>query len=74
MIMLLPPSLGLAQPLRQPKPAGSGGSCPHGYMSSGSFCVPREGAQDAISLSPNGTCLHGWTCSGSYCLRSGSGR
>ena len=29
----------LAQPLPQPKPPGPGGSCPHGYMSSGSFCV-----------------------------------
>jgi hypothetical protein len=38
------PSLALAQP--QPKPAGPGGSCPHGYTSSGSFCMPREGAQE----------------------------
>ena len=37
-----------AQPLPQAKPAGPGGSCPHDYTSSGSFCVPREGAQDAI--------------------------
>ena len=47
-IIALLPSLALAQPLPQPKPAGPGGSCPHGYTSSGSFCVPREGAQDAI--------------------------
>ena len=47
--LLLLPSLALAQqPV--PKSAGSGGSCPHGYGSSGSFCVPRAGAQDAIAL------------------------
>jgi hypothetical protein len=46
-IIALPSSLALAQPLPQPKPAG-GGSRPHGYTSSGSFCVPREGTQDAL--------------------------
>jgi hypothetical protein len=40
MIALLP-SFAPAQPLPQPKAAGPGGSCPHGYSSSGSFCVPR---------------------------------
>jgi hypothetical protein len=73
-IIALLPSLALAQALPQPKPAGPGGSCPHGYTSSGSFCAPREGAQDAIPLPPNGTCPHGWTRSGSYCLRSGNRR
>ena len=57
-----------------PKPAGPGGSCPHGYSASGSFCVPRAGAQDAIPLPPDGTCPHSWLRSGSFCLRSGSGR
>ncbi|HEY2526335.1 MAG TPA: hypothetical protein VGJ20_00035 [Xanthobacteraceae bacterium] len=56
------------------KPAGPGGSCPHGYTASGSFCVPSQGAQDAIPLPQNGTSPHGWTRSGSFCLRSGSGR
>jgi hypothetical protein len=60
--------------LPQPKPTGPGGSCPHGYASSGSFCVPREGAQDAIPLPSNGTCPRGWTRSASHCLRSVSGR
>jgi hypothetical protein len=68
------PSLAHTQPLPQPKPVGAGGSCPHGYTSSGSFCVPSQGAQDAIPLPPNGSCPHGWTRSGSFCLRSGSGR
>jgi hypothetical protein len=42
-ITVLLPSLALSQPLPQPKRAGPGGSCPHGYTSSGSFCVPRKG-------------------------------
>ena len=63
-----------AEPMPVPKPTGPGGSCPHGYTSSGSFCVPSAGAQDAIAKPENGTCPWGWTSSGSYCLRSGSGR
>jgi hypothetical protein len=47
-IIALLPSLALAQPLPQPRPPS--GSCPHGYSSSGSFCVPRQGAQEAIPL------------------------
>lgn len=60
-----------AEPLPVPKPVGPGGSCPYGYFTSGSFCVPSQGAQDAIPKPPNGTCPFGWTSSGSYCLRSG---
>jgi hypothetical protein len=63
-----------AEPLPVPKPAGPGGSCAHGCTSSGSFCVPSQGAQDAIAKPPSGTCPWGWTSSGSYCLRSGSTR
>jgi hypothetical protein len=73
-IALLLPSLALAEPLPVPKPPGPGGSCPHGYSASGSFCMPRAGAQDAIPLPPNGTCPHNWTRSGSFCLRSGGRR
>jgi hypothetical protein len=62
----------LADPLPAPKPPGPGGSCPFGYTSSGSFCVPSRGAQDAIAKPANGTCPWGWLASGSYCLRSGS--
>jgi hypothetical protein len=40
-----------AEPLPQPRPPGPGGSCPYRYFSSGSFCVPSQGAQDAV---PNG--------------------
>jgi hypothetical protein len=53
-----------------PKPPGSGGSCPYGYVTNGSFCLPTQGAQDPIPKPPNGTCPFGWTSSGSYCLRS----
>ena len=60
-----------AEPLPVPKPAGPGGSCPHGYFSSGSFCVPSQGAQTAIAKPANGSCPWGWLASGSYCLRSG---
>jgi hypothetical protein len=63
-----------AEQLPVPKPAGPGGSCPHGYKSSGSFCVPSQGAQDAIAKPPNGTCPWGWTASGSFCLRIGDSR
>jgi hypothetical protein len=70
--MLLLPALALAQPLPQPKPGGPGGSCPHGYAASGSFCVPRAGAQDAIPLPPNGTCPWGYLRSGNFCLKSGN--
>jgi general secretion pathway protein D len=46
---MLTPSLALAQPLPQPKPVDPGRSCPHGYTSSGSFCV---GA--GATAAPNG--------------------
>ena len=71
LLVLLLPTLALAQPLPLPKPLGPGGSCPHGWLSSGSYCVPSQGAQDAIPKPPGGSCAFGWTASGSYCLRSG---
>jgi hypothetical protein len=58
-----------AESLPVPMPE-RGGSCPHGYFRSAGFCVPREGAQQAIP-ERNGNCPHGWTASGSFCLRSG---
>ncbi|HEY2533869.1 MAG TPA: hypothetical protein VGJ20_39095 [Xanthobacteraceae bacterium] len=58
-IIIVPlPSPTLAQ-LPVPKPPGPGRSCPHGYTASGSFCIPSQGAQEAIPLPPNGTCPHG---------------
>jgi hypothetical protein len=58
-----------SQPLPQPKPPGPGGSCPSGYVTSGSFCMPTQGAQDAIPKPQNG--VFSWTSSGNYCLHSG---
>jgi hypothetical protein len=74
-IIALLPSLVLAQPLPLPKPNGAPAApCPHGYTSSGSFCVPRKGAPEAIPLPPNGSCPFGWTRSADFCLRSGDSR
>jgi hypothetical protein len=73
-LLLIATAPALGEPLRLPKPSGPGGSCPHGWTSSGSYCVPSQHAQDAIAKPPNGTCPWGWTSSGSYCLRSSSGR
>jgi len=28
---------------------------PHGYFTSGAYCVPSEGAQDAVPRPPSGT-------------------
>src|SRR5262249_42593698 len=70
-VLTLSATAAAAEPLPVPKPPGPGGSCPHGYISSGSFCTPSQGAQDAIAKPPNGTCPWGWISSGSFCLRSG---
>jgi hypothetical protein len=59
--LLLAATAALAQPLPVPKAPGPGGSCPHGYFSSGSYCVPSAGAQDAIPKPPGGSCAFGWT-------------
>jgi hypothetical protein len=72
LLIALLASTALAQTLPQPKPGSPGGSCPFGYMSSGAFCIPSQGAQAAVPSPPNGSCPWGWTRSGSYCLRSGS--
>jgi hypothetical protein len=67
-------ALAHADPLPIPRPASPGGSCPHGYLASGSYCVPSLGAQDAVPLRRGGNCPFGWLASGSACLKSGSGR
>jgi hypothetical protein len=36
-------------PLPQPQPVRPGSACPHGYFTSGSYCVPSQGAQDAVA-------------------------
>jgi hypothetical protein len=64
-------TIAAAEPLPVLKPPGPGGSCPFGYTTSGSYCVPSQGASDAIPKPPGGTCPWGWLSSGGYCLRSG---
>jgi hypothetical protein len=64
----------VATPLPLPQPPGPGGSCPHDYLTSGSYCMPSQGAQEAIAKPPNGSCPWGWIGSGSYCLRAGNVR
>jgi hypothetical protein len=73
-VLALSPTATLAEPLPVPKPPGPSGSCPHGYIASGSFCAPSSGAADAIAKPQNGTCPWGWISSGSYCLRNGRAR
>jgi hypothetical protein len=54
-----------------PKSAGPGGSCPHGYTASGSFCVPSWCAgRDSVATKRQLPAC--WTRSGSFCLGSGN--
>jgi hypothetical protein len=69
-IILISTVISHGEPLPQPMPP-RGGSCPYGYTTSNGFCVPSQGASDAISKPPNGTCPWGWLSSASFCLRSG---
>jgi hypothetical protein len=55
-----------------PVPRHGSGSCPFGYLSSGGYCVPTEGAQESIPRAPGQSCPWGWTGSGNFCLKSGS--
>ena len=71
LMLALVTTSALAEPLPVPKPPGPGGSCPHGYIASGSYCTPSQGAADAVAKPSNGTCPWGWIASGSYCLRTG---
>jgi hypothetical protein len=70
LVLALVATTALGEPLPVPKPPGSGGSCPHGYIASGSYCTPSSGAADAIAKPSNGACPWGWIASGSYCLRN----
>jgi hypothetical protein len=74
LMLALVTTTALTEPLPVPKPPGPGGSCPHGYIASGSFCTPSPGAADAIAKPPNGSSPWGWIASGSYCLRNGRAR
>jgi hypothetical protein len=74
LILVVTTVVAYAEPLPVVKPPGPGGSCPHGYFSSGGHCVPGQNAQDAIPKSVSGNCPWGWLASGSYCLRAGNVR
>ena len=56
LMLALVTTSALAEPLPVPKPRGPGGSCPHGYIASGSYCTPSQGAADAVAKPSNGTC------------------
>jgi hypothetical protein len=55
-ILALSATAALAEPL--PVPSRQGGSCPNGYLSSGSYCVPSSSRQDAIPKPPKGPSQH----------------
>jgi len=56
LMLALITTTALTEPLPVPKPPGPGGSCPHGYIASGSFCTPSPDASDAIAKPSNDTC------------------
>ena len=47
------------------------GSCPLGYYSSGSYCVPSSVGNTRGAIEKSGkSCPLGWTSSGNYCQKS----
>ncbi|MCP9779419.1 MULTISPECIES: hypothetical protein [Cyanobium] len=60
----------LAQQPVQPLPKV--GSCPLGYYSSGSYCVPSGGANSRGAIEKSGGCPLGFYSSGNYCVSSPS--
>ena len=69
LILLASTTIAGAEPLLIPEPPIAV-SCPFGYTSLGSHCVPMLGAQTAIGKPTSGGCPWGWTSSGNFCLRS----
>src|SRR5262249_42125893 len=57
LMLALVTTTALTEPLPVPKPPGPGGSCPHGYIASGSFCTPSPGASDARHVSVGMDCV-----------------
>ena len=60
----------LAQQPVQPLPKV--GSCPLGYYSSGSYCVPSSGGNTRGAIEKSGSCPLGFYSSGNYCVSSPS--
>ncbi|MCP9774826.1 hypothetical protein [Cyanobium sp. WAJ14-Wanaka] len=56
------------QPIR---PLPKVGSCPLGYYSSGSYCVPSSGGNTRGAIEKSGnSCPLGWYSSSGYCVKS----
>jgi hypothetical protein len=67
--ILLSTSATLAQQPVQPLPKV--GSCPLGYYSSGSYCVPSSGGNTKGAIEKSGrSCPLGYYSSGNYCVKS----
>ncbi len=58
----------LAQQPVQPLPKV--GSCPLGYYSSGSYCVPSSGGNTKGAIEKSGSCPLGFYSSSNYCVSS----
>ncbi|NDE38640.1 MAG: hypothetical protein EB070_08940 [Synechococcaceae bacterium WBA_2_066] len=73
-LLALAPALAagilVAQQPVQPLPKV--GSCPLGYYSSGSYCVPSSGGNTRGAIEKNGSCPLGFYSSGNYCVSSPS--
>ena len=73
-IVALAPALAagflVAQQPVQPLPKV--GSCPLGYYSSGSYCVPSSGGNSRGAIEMSGSCPLGFNSSGNYCVSSPS--
>jgi hypothetical protein len=64
-IALISSAVNAAPP---PQPLVRDSSCPSGYYSSGSYCIPNNSAKFAIER--NGSCPSGYYSSGNYCVAS----
>jgi hypothetical protein len=70
LLVLLPLAVLAQQPIR---PLPKLGSCPLGYYSSGSYCVPSTSGNARGAIEKNGnSCPLGFYSSGAYCLSSQS--
>lgn len=67
-------ALGLPVLAQQPvRPLPKIGSCPIGYYSSGSYCVPNQSGNTRGAIEKSGnSCPIGFYSSGNYCLSSTS--
>jgi len=66
LVGLVPVALA-QQPIQPIKKVGS---CPLGYYTSGSYCVPSKGNSSRGAIEKNGGCPLGFYTSGGYCVSS----